>query len=318
MQTIEPIYGPPRKRPQYHFTDYPCLENIMQQRHIRTSQWGEEYEDDYYCICDVGWTSAALVWEPAASATYAVTDRREGAVRFMVEGDEAPVARIEVDPNILHEWSSYLARIGVNPNSILYLAQRGYECGCDPENWAISPTPIEAASWLRVQVWDGNDWICIQHSADPELKRLAAMVPSHCRVDGVDELSPSGRWIAEARGKGCGEWIEFTDSRFRVNLEALAKGHQLTNDELVELIKDDDNLNSTYRLLTAIQRAPENVLYQIANELGDRVLDYYHKYNPQFARAVAAYCGVTPDVLIDGIKKITERAARSGVRAQAA
>jgi hypothetical protein len=305
---------PPR---QYHYTDLIGLEGIMLQGHIKTSDWGDEDGDDYWRICNVSWASAALVWEPAAYATLAVTDWCDEAVKLMVEGEECPVARIEVDTGVLHEWSACLARIGVSPYNILYLAQRGYECGCDPENWAVSPIPIEAASWLRVQVWNGDDWICIQNSPDPEHRRLASMVPDHCIVDGIDEQSPSGRWIAEVRGKGCGEWVEFTDSRFSVTLEAMAQGRQLTNDELVELIKDDDSLNSTYRLLTAIQCAPEDIVYQLANELGGSVLRYYD-YNPNFARAVSAYYGVTLGALTNGIRRIVERAARSGVKAQAA
>lgn len=166
----------PLRQPQWHYTSLAKLKSILREGRIRASAWRR----DGRLIVRAAWTSSAAIWEPTATATNAITDQWEFAVEDLLGGDMPPVARIGVAADGLLNWTEYLSSAGVADAHIWHLAQCGYECGADPENWAVSPRSIPSSEWLRVEVWAGG-WVPIEITVDPGLRRLAALVPDSCR-----------------------------------------------------------------------------------------------------------------------------------------
>jgi hypothetical protein len=166
----------PLRQPQWHYTSQVALEQILREGRIRTSPWCR----DGRLLVRAAWTSAAAIWEPTATATNTITDYWDFAVEDLLGGDMPPVARIEVAPEGLFDWAEHLSRIGVADAHIWHLAESGYECGANPENWAVSPGAIPSSAWVRVEVWVGA-WVPIEICIDPEFRQLAALVPDSCR-----------------------------------------------------------------------------------------------------------------------------------------
>ena len=164
------------RSPQWHYTSLAKLESILREGRIRPSSWRR----DGRLLVRAAWTSAAAIWEPTATATNVITDQWEVAVDELIAGEMPPIARIGVATEGLLDWTEYLLRIGVADAHIWHLAECGYECGADPENWAVNPGPIPSSEWLRVEVWAGG-WVPIEITVDPGLRRLAALVPDSCR-----------------------------------------------------------------------------------------------------------------------------------------
>lgn len=185
LSPIAPMHELPTRRsalsvrsPQWHFTSLNRLALILKESRIRASPWRR----DGRLIVRAAWTSSAAIWEPTATATNAITVRREFAVEDLLYGDMPPVARIGVATDVLLDWTEYLSSAGVADAQIWHLVEYGYECGADPANWAVSPRSIPSSEWLRVEVWAGG-WVPIEITVDPDLRQLAELVPDSCRRD---------------------------------------------------------------------------------------------------------------------------------------
>lgn len=165
----------PKNRPQWHYTSLAKLESILREGRIRTSPWRR----DGRLLVRAAWTSAAAIWEPTATATNVITDQWEFAVDELIAGEMPPIARIGVATEGLLDWTEYLLRIGVADAHIWHLAESGYECGADPENWAVSPGAIPSSEWRGIDVWDGNSWIPFATSDNPEAAPCTMPDPAH-------------------------------------------------------------------------------------------------------------------------------------------
>ena len=164
------------RQPQWHYTSMVALEQILREGRIRTSAWRRHGR----LLVRAAWTSAAAIWEPSATATSVITDHWEFAVEDLLGDDVPPIARIGVDTEGLLNWTEYLSSAGVGDAHIWHLAECGYECGANPENWAVSPGAIPSSAWVRVEVWVGA-WVPVEICIDPEFRQLAALVPASCR-----------------------------------------------------------------------------------------------------------------------------------------
>ena len=200
LSPIAPMHEPPTRRsalsvrsPQWHYTSLNRLASILKEGRIRASPWRR----DGRLIVRAAWTSSAAIWEPTATATSAITVRREFAVEDLLCGDMPPVARIGVATDGLLDWTEYLLRIGVADAHIWHLAECGYECGANPENWAVNPGPIPSSAWLRVEVW-ASAWVPIEICTDPELRQLAALAPASS-IFGPALLDPANPRPSDAK-----------------------------------------------------------------------------------------------------------------------
>ena len=173
--TAAPVARHPLRQPQWHYTSIARLGSILREGRIRASPWRR----DGRLIVRAAWTSAATIWEPTATATNVITDRWEFAIADLLGGEMPPIARIGVATEGLLDWAAYLSSAGVANAHIWHLAECGYECGADPENWALSPGAIPSSAWLRVEIWAGA-WVPIEIATDPDLRRLAALAPASC------------------------------------------------------------------------------------------------------------------------------------------
>lgn len=173
--TAAPVARHPLRQPQWHYTSIARLGSILREGRIRASPWRR----DGRLIVRAAWTSAATIWEPTATATNVITDRWEFAIADLLGGEMPPIARIGVATEGLLDWAAYLSSAGVANAHIWHLAECGYECGTEPDNWAVSPMPIHSSSWSRVEVWAGA-WVPIEICTDPGLRQLAALVPDSC------------------------------------------------------------------------------------------------------------------------------------------
>lgn len=180
----QPIPHPPRG-PQYHYTSLEALEGILKDGEVKTCPHVVEEERlpeyDYelftYLACDVAWTSSAPVWDSAAKATDKICSRRGYAIGDFVAGVINPVARIEVDPDILFEWSRYLFMTGTSSEHIFGVAQCGYTIESDPDDWAVCPQPIPISRFRSIEIWNGDDWIPLSRSEDPAMAPFQARDP---------------------------------------------------------------------------------------------------------------------------------------------
>ena len=183
----------PLRQPQWHYTSLAKLGSILREGRIRASAWRR----DGRLLVRAAWTSAAAIWEPTATATNIITDQWEVAVDELIAGEMPPIARIGVATDGLLDWTEYLLRIGVADAHIWHLAECGYECGANPENWAVSPGPIPSSAWLRVEVWAGA-WVPIEICTDPELRQLAALAPASS-IFGSSLLDPANPQPSDAK-----------------------------------------------------------------------------------------------------------------------
>ena len=87
------------------------------------------------------------------------------------------MARIEVDPEALFNWSPYLYMTRMPTERISYLAYLAGEIGSDPDDWAVAPVPITCSGWRAVEIWDGDDWVPITRCETPEVQELLARLP---------------------------------------------------------------------------------------------------------------------------------------------
>lgn len=185
--TVAPVSHPLRQ-PQWHYTSLAKLKSILREGRIRTSSWRR----DGRLIVRAAWTSAAPIWEPSAKATSVIADQWECAVDALVGGATPPVVRIEVAQNGLFDWTEHLARIGVADAYVWHLAECGYECGADPNDWAVSPQAIPSSAWRGIDVWNGDGWIPFATS-DGEAAPRAMPAPAQCfeNTRSAQEHSPS-------------------------------------------------------------------------------------------------------------------------------
>lgn len=191
--TAAPVARHPLRQPQWHYTSIARLGSILREGRIRASPWRR----DGRLIVRAAWTSAATIWEPTATATNVITDRWEFAIADLLGGEMPPIARIGVATEGLLDWAAYLSSAGVANAHVWHLAQCGYECGADPENWAVNPGPIPSSAWLRVEVWAGA-WVPIEICTDPELRQLAALAPASS-IFGSSLLDPANPQPSDAK-----------------------------------------------------------------------------------------------------------------------
>ena len=300
----------PLSPPYYHYTSIVGLEGILKDGCIKTCPWIDEdklIENDfattYTFICDVAWTSSAPVWEPAAHATKEFAISREYGIDDFVNEEPVPVARIEISTDILFEWSSYLHATGTNCHDIYRLLACADEIGSNPADCAVCPRPISRSDWLAVDIWNGEDWVPIESSKDPELQRLAAMAPIHCLHNGRGACSAAKGWLAEIRSKGGDEWIDFLRHRNILLAEARERDYALTLEEVEEILIDGDYAHPLFRILLAIQHLPDAGASRVAAAAGEDAIKILEG-SPQFARAVEGYCGTDQKTLVQTIRRL--------------
>ena len=166
----------PLPTPQWHYTSLAKLKSILREGRIRTSAWRRNGR----LIVRAAWTSSAAIWEPTASATSVITGQWEFAVEGLLSGETPPIARIGVATDGLRDWTEFLSGARVADAHIWHLAECGYECAADPNDWAVSPKAIPASKWLGIETWDGHGWIPLATSNDPEAIRYTMLAPAHC------------------------------------------------------------------------------------------------------------------------------------------
>ena len=309
MEGMARILRPPAP-PYFHYTSTEGLEGILRDGCIKTCPWSEEdklIENDftttYTFICDVAWTSSAPVWEPAATATMAFAPGREYAIDDFVHGEHLPVARIEIEPDVLFDWASYLFATGVD----CYDLQRLYDCadviGSNPADWAVCPRPIPRSSWRAIDIWNGDAWIPIERTNDPELQRLAAMMPVSCMRNDRIALSSATAWLTDIRSKGGVEWLDFL--RYNNILAVEAREHEfvLTLEEIEEVLTENDYVHPLFRVLLAIQYLSDERASRVVSKAGTDAIETLER-NPMFARAVEKYCGTDQNSLVHAIRRL--------------
>ena len=310
-QTLSPPVPRPARLPQYHYTTLEALDGILAHGAIKTCQHYEEAEegelDDYFqpimsLACEVAWTSAAEVWEPAAAATEEVGGVREYALDEFVVGCAPAIARIKVNPDILYDWTQYLHMSGTEYGHIWKLVECGLRIGSDPADWAVCPRPITLRNFQAIQIWDGNDWIPIERSDDPRL------IPFRDRVDFFDPtadtsggLSPGGARVRDIRAKGGCEWLEFLRSEKAFRLETWRQGGKLPRGEAAKIVCQGEELHPVYRILMAIQTLPECCAARVVSEAAEEAIKLLEG-NAAFAAVVGEYCGVDTQTLIQAIR----------------
>ena len=187
----------PVRTPQYHYTSLAKLKSILREGRIRTSAWRR----DGHLIVRAAWTSTAPIWEPTASATSVITGQWEFAVEELLSGATPPIARIGVATDDLHDWSEHLAEAGVADAYIWHLAECGFECGANPDDWAVCPQAIPSAVWRGIDVWNGDGWISIATSDHPEKERNILPAPPHGNpCSDLALLSAIEQGVRHARG----------------------------------------------------------------------------------------------------------------------
>ena len=288
---------PPIKTPQYHYTSLDCLPKILRSGEIQPGCW--TYMDDPICICT--WTSSAIVWEPACSATSMFSDYASAALRLLVMGGDYPLARIEVDPSVLYEWSAFMEAVGVHWGCSFNAAQSGIDLGCDPGDWAVCPTAIPASAWRSVDLWQGGIWEPI-HFVDRVDPNLIALLPPHIQQSPIGYTSEGNAWLLEVREKGSDDWISFLDSVKRHHLEEDFRNRALTKEELVEEVCMNESEDNVYRLMLSMGVLSNRKLRRLIKLEGEDVLDRL-TLNPPFALAVAEYFSMTASGMVEGIKK---------------
>lgn len=299
----------PCAKPFFHYTSTESLEGIMRDGCIKTCPWIEEdklIENDFATtrtfICDVGWTSCAPVWEPAAAATTIFAFDREYAFDFFVSGAPLPVARIEVDINALFDWSSYLYATGVDCHDLQRLFDCAFEIGSNPADWAVCPRPIPHSNWRAIDIWNGDAWIPIERSDAPELRSLAAAMPVRCMRNDQETLFSAKAWLTDIRNKGGIEWLDFMRYRNILSIEAREHDFTLAPDEIEEILTENDHVHPLFRVLLAIQYLPEERASRVVSEAGPDAIETL-ELNPLFARAAEKYCGIDQNSLVHAIRR---------------
>ena len=84
LESLPRIARPPAG-PQYHYTSREALADILICRQIQVCTFDNE---------NVVWTSAAPVWEPAATASLAFSDKWGAGAELFDQGRPVPVARV--------------------------------------------------------------------------------------------------------------------------------------------------------------------------------------------------------------------------------
>ena len=299
----------PIRCPQYHYTSLEALDGILKEGAIKTCPHIVEEERlpeyDYelftHLACVVAWTSSAPVWEPAAKATEKICRQRGYAIEYFVAGTMNPVARIEVDPDILFEWSHYLFMTGTSSEHLLGLAQCGYTIESDPDDWAVCPRPIPISRFRSIEIWNGDDWTPLSRSEDPVMATYQALDPCPCQSNAGGGLSAGGIWVKDVRDKGGVEWLDFLRAKYTFQLEAHMQGRDLTKGEIAKIVCHDESLHPVYRVLMAIQTLPDCCASRVVAEVADDAIKSLER-NPLFARAVEKYCGLDQQTLIQVIR----------------
>ena len=300
----------PLSPPYFHYTSLAGLAGILKDGSIKTCPWDEEdrlfendFEPTYTFICDVAWVSAAPVWEPAATATKEFAIGWGYGIDDFVNGEPLPVARIEISPDILFEWSNYLHATGTTCDDLFRLLARADEIGSTPADWAVCPRPIPRSDWLAVDIWNGEDWVPIESSKDPELQRLAAMAPIHCLHNGRGACPAAKAWLDDIRSKGGDEWIDFLRYKNILLIEARKHDYALTLEEIEETLIDHDYVHPLFRILLAIQFLPEAGASRVAAAAGSDAIEILEG-NLLFSRAVEEYCGADQRALVQAIRRL--------------
>ena len=297
----------PSRNPQYHYTSVDALEGLISDGHIRTCPWVDEDrlpENDYYptreLICDVAWTSAHPVFEIAATSADCMVNDRTFAICDMLGNDPPQVARIEVDPGVLFEWTSYLESTGVSWDRLSYLLYLAHKIGSDPEDWAVCPHPIPMAKWLAIEIWDGNDWAPIGSHEDPEVLVNLGSFSVKGRVTKREELSVGGIWVRKMRRMGGSDWYGFlvADRIFRLKVHGCPKVYKR---ETIENLLVDESLPPVFRVLMAMQHLPRRCAAEVIEEAGALAVKTLED-NPGFASSVQQYCGLDRHTLIAAMK----------------
>lgn len=297
----------PSRGHQYHYTSVDALEDLISEGHIRTCPWVDEDrlpENDYYptreVICDVAWTSAHPVFEIAATSADCMDNDRTFAICDMLGDDPPQVARIEVDPVVLYDWTSYLETTGMSWDRLSYLSYLANEIGSDPDDWALCPHPIPKANWLAIEIWDGNDWTSIGSHEDPEVLVKLGCFPVKGGATKREDLSAGGIWVRQMRQMGGSDWYGFlvADRIFRSQVKGCPRNNKR---EKIEELLADDSLPPAFRVLMAIQHLPRKCAADVIEEAGALAVKTLED-NPRFASSVQQYCGLHRHTLIAAMK----------------
>lgn len=167
LEALPRIDRPPAG-PQYHYTSIDALADILVCRQIQICTFDNE---------NVAWTSAAPVWEPAATASMAFADKWGAGAELFEQGRPLPVARIRVDNAVLFEWSSFMWATGTPIEELLFMQERADLIGSDPALWAVCPRAVPWFNWRAIEAWHGGRWVDLCDAPGLEyLNTLAGVV----------------------------------------------------------------------------------------------------------------------------------------------
>lgn len=300
-------YWPPIPIPQFHYTTLEAMEGILRSGQIELSVWDTEERDD---VCMLVWTSAAPIWEPACSATRVLSEWPASATGQLVDGKEFPVARVQIDPNCLYEWSRLCCVTDMHWGDIAWISQVDLRNGSDPHNWAASPFPIPSKAWISIEVWSGDYWIPIAQSENPACRELARQLPDHIAHADHPDRAFDADIIDGLRAKGGSWWFNFLKAAEYHAIVTDLRGGSLTHEQLLDVLWHAGHFSQCYELTAAIAYLPTIDLQEVAARCGrDAIFEL--EWNVPYALSVAAYWGVPLETLYGGMKTLTEEAIRA-------
>jgi hypothetical protein len=69
------------------------------------------------------------------------------------------IARIGVLPDVApFDWTYHKRHSGIRRADAQHLERRAKEWGSHPEEWRLTFTSVPRSAWVRVEVWNGEEW----------------------------------------------------------------------------------------------------------------------------------------------------------------
>ena len=138
----------------FHYTSPTYLPAIIKAGYIKFATAGIDKKEK-----PAVWLSTNPVWEHTATKIgmiNGIPTQMTMEQQYKLVG----LARIEVQRlDDFVSWKKFRHVSGVTEQSFLFMERLGKVKGAKPEEWWAYFKPIENAHWLRIEIWNGNEWM---------------------------------------------------------------------------------------------------------------------------------------------------------------
>ena len=142
----------------WHYTVADQFESILVDHAIIPATAGVDTSREKPAV----WFSRRETWEP--TATKGMLDRTTGHRRDATpeEMHEFGMVRIGVDASGLTPWLVHRNKSGITARVASSLVTSAVAVGSNPGDWFVSYEPVPRERWLRVERWDGAEWVDLE------------------------------------------------------------------------------------------------------------------------------------------------------------